>query len=134
MNDTPKVFFYVQHLLGIGHLARSSHIGQALAKKGFSVTMVTGGVPVPGFPPASLPQIALPPVTAIDQNFSGLIDQDGEPVGEGFRLRRIEALLAALQAVQPDIVVIEAFPFGRRQMRFELLPLVEAAGTMRPKP
>ena len=33
---------------------------------------------------------------------------------------------------QDDIVIIEAFPFGRRQMRFELLPLLDAVTAMRP--
>ena len=30
--------------------------------------------------------------------------------------------------------MIEAFPFGRRQMRFELLPLLDAIAAMTPKP
>jgi predicted glycosyltransferase len=30
--------------------------------------------------------------------------------------------------------VIELFPFGRRQMRFELLPLLEAARARSPRP
>jgi len=32
------------------------------------------------------------------------------------------------------VVVTEAFPFGRRQMRFELLPLIEAIEAARPRP
>ena len=36
----PRVFFYVQHLLGIGHLARASRIAAALAEDGFDVTVV----------------------------------------------------------------------------------------------
>jgi predicted glycosyltransferase len=36
-------------------------------------------------------------------------------------------LLALFDRVAPDIVITEAFPFGRRQMRFELLPLIERA-------
>ena len=38
-----RVFFYVQHLLGIGHLVRASRIAQALQAAGFDVTLVTGG-------------------------------------------------------------------------------------------
>ena len=53
---SPRVFFYVQHLLGIGHLARASRIARALAEDGFDVTVVTGGMPVAGFPgPACAP-------------------------------------------------------------------------------
>lgn len=55
-----RVFFYVQHLLGIGHLARASRIASALAADGFDVTVVTGGTAVPGFPSADLKHVALP--------------------------------------------------------------------------
>ena len=34
----------------------------------------------------------------------------------------------------PDVLVIELFPFGRRQMRFELLPLLEAAAATPRRP
>jgi predicted glycosyltransferase len=48
--SAPRVFFYVQHLLGIGHIARASRIANALQEDGFDVTVVTGGLPVAGFP------------------------------------------------------------------------------------
>jgi predicted glycosyltransferase len=37
-------------------------------------------------------------------------------------------LLKAWRAARADVLVVELFPFGRRQLRFELLPLLEAAG------
>ena len=130
----PRVLFYVQHLLGIGHLARASRIAAALDDNAFDVTVVTGGMPVAGFPGPSVRTVALPPVTAGDQQFSGLADGDGNPVDEAFLARRRDLLLATLRDVRPDVVIIEAFPFGRRQMRFELLPLLEAIGALAPKP
>src|SRR5205823_3508905 len=45
-----------------------------------------------------------------------------------------EALLAAFDAARPDVVMIEAFPFGRRAFRFELEPLLETARARRPRP
>ena len=84
----PKLFFYVQHLLGIGHLARASRIGTALQAAGFDVAMVTGGPPVAGFPDPALRQIALPPLTAADQGFSGLVDLDGKPLDAPLRRTR----------------------------------------------
>jgi predicted glycosyltransferase len=39
-----------------------------------------------------------------------------------------------LESVAPDVIMIEAFPFGRRQMRFELIPLLEAAWRRSPRP
>jgi len=50
----------------------------------------------------------------------------------------LSGVLFALMLVQlmitPDVLIVETFPFGRRVMRFELLPLLEAARAMRPKP
>ncbi|MBB4292119.1 putative glycosyltransferase [Rhizobium leguminosarum] len=130
----PRIFFYVQHLLGIGHIARASRIANALVKDGFDVTVVTGGLPVPGFPGEGVKTVALPAVVASNAGFSGLADADGRPVGEDFLHARRDLLLDAFHAVRPDVVIIEAFPFGRRQMRFELLPLLAAIDKTEPRP
>ncbi len=122
----PRVFFYVQHLLGIGHLARASRVADAMADDGFHVTVVTGGNPVAGFPSAKVSHIALPAIVAGDAGFLGLCDADGNAVDEAFKTRRRDLLLAAYRQCRPDIVMIEAFPFGRRQVRFELIPLLDA--------
>lgn len=130
----PRVFFYVQHLLGIGHLARASRIAGALAADGFEVTVATGGTPVPGFPGPQVHHVALPPITASNAGFSGLVDIDDNPVDDAFKENRRDLLLTAFRNNRPDIVVIEAFPFGRRQVRFELLPLLDEIATMDDKP
>ncbi|MEW6689529.1 MAG: glycosyltransferase, partial [Pseudomonadota bacterium] len=44
-----------------------------------------------------------------------------------WRRNRAQMLLAAWRSAAPHVLVLELFPFGRRQMRFELLPLLEAA-------
>lgn len=130
----PRVLFYVQHLLGIGHLARASRVAQALVEDGFALTLVTGGAPVAGFPAAGLTEIKLPAIVAASQGFAGLADVKGKPVDEAFKTRRRDQLLTILADLKPDIVIIEAFPFGRRQMRFELMPLLEAIEDARPRP
>ena len=130
MSVQPKVMFYVQHLLGIGHLARASRIAHALAADGFDVTMVTGGTPVAGFPGAGVEHVALPAILAGDAGFSGLTDIHGTPVDDAFKAHRRDLLLRTFETIRPDIVIIEAFPFGRRQVRFELLPLLDAIHAM----
>lgn len=132
--SAPRVFFYVQHLLGIGHIARASRIANALQNDGFDVTVVTGGLPVAGFPAAGLKTVALPPVVASNAGFSGLADERGVAVDQDFLDRRRDLLLRAFHDTRPDVVIIEAFPFGRRQMRFELLPLIEAIEGSNPRP
>ena len=129
-----KVLFYVQHLLGIGHLARASRVASALAEDGFAVTMVTGGMPVRGFPGPGIHHVALPGISSASDAFSGLVDADSIPIDATFKTRRRDLLLAALRSSKPDIVVLEAFPFGRRQVRFELIPLLEAIAAMKPRP
>lgn len=130
----PRIFFYVQHLLGIGHIARASRIANALVEDGFEVTVVTGGVPVPGFPGDGVKTIELPPIVASNVGFSGLADADGQAAGEEFLSRRRDLLLKAFEEAKPEVVIIEAFPFGRRQMRFELLPLLDAIEKATPRP
>ena len=130
MSAPPKVMFYVQHLLGIGHLARASRIAHALAEDGFEVTVVTGGTPVAGFPGGGVQHVALPAILSGDAGFSGLTDIDGTPVDDAFKAQRRDLLLQTFKTIRPDIVIIEAFPFGRRQVRFELLPLLDAIHAM----
>lgn len=129
-----KVMFYVQHLLGIGHLARASRIAEAMAAAGIDITVVTGGTAVPGFPAPGIGHIALPPIAAGTEGFAALVDGSGGAVDDAFRAMRRDALLAAFAHLQPDVLLTEAFPFGRRQVRFELLPLLAMARAKDPRP
>ena len=131
---TRRIFYYVQHLLGIGHLARASHVAQAMVRQGMQVTMVTGGAPVAGFPGPGVTQVALPEIRAGDAGFAGLTDAAGTPIDDAFKARRRDLLLAALHSARPDVVMIEAFPFGRRQVRFELIPLLQDIHSRLPRP
>jgi predicted glycosyltransferase len=134
MTTPRRILFYVQHLLGIGHLVRASRVAQAIQGAGMDVTIVTGGSPVAGFPAPGIRHVALPTILASNSSFSGLADGAGAPVDEAYRDERRQALLDVFQSTRPDAVVIEAFPFGRRQMRFELLPLLDAIEAADPRP
>ncbi len=95
-----SVLFYVQHLLGIGHLARASLVAEALAASGFDVTLVTGGCPVPGFPPPGRKTVALPPLASA-KGFSGLVDETGRPADEAFLAHRRDMLLDTWRRLAP---------------------------------
>lgn len=129
-----RVLFYVQNLLGIGHILRALRIARAMAADGATVRLALGGLPVAGLDTAGIEVTQLPPVTAGEGGFADLVDAGGVPVDDAGRARRRDALLDAFNAARPDVLMIEAFPFGRRQMRFELLPLIEAAHCLRPRP
>jgi predicted glycosyltransferase len=122
-----RVFFYVQHLLGIGHLRRTVALARAAAAAGLEVTLASGGLPVPDIAPEGVRFVQLPPASAADLTFKTLVDEGGRPVDAEWKRARSDALHAAWRAADPDVLVLELFPFGRRQMRFELLPLLEAA-------
>jgi len=129
-----RVFFYVQHLLGIGHLRRALTLARGLAAAGLDVTLISGGMPIPDLELGRARLVQLPAVRATDMSFSQLIDARGRAVDEAWRARRLEALLAAWHDAAPQLLLFELFPFGRWGMRFELLPLLEAADAVRPRP
>ncbi|MEH6813432.1 MAG: glycosyltransferase, partial [Motiliproteus sp.] len=130
----PKIMFYVQHLLGIGHIKRASLLVKAWREYGLDVVVVSGGEPVPqfGFDGAELLQLT--PIKAADAGFSELVDSDGAGLSEEFKSRRRDQLLQSFDRIRPDILVLESYPFGRRQLRWELDPLLETAKNRDPVP
>jgi predicted glycosyltransferase len=129
-----RAFLYVQHLLGIGHLRRAVTLANAMAAAGLDVTLASGGPDVPGLRPIGVRFVQLPAASAADSTFKLLVDADGAPIDENWKAKRRAALLDAWRAADPHALVIELYPFGRRQMRFELVPLLEAATTAKHRP
>jgi predicted glycosyltransferase len=128
------VLFWVQHLLGSGHLKRAAILARAMTKRGLRVVMATGGTPAPWLVGDDLDLVQLPPVRASDLSFTSLLDEHDRPIDDRFRTMRRDRLLALFEELRPRVVVTEMFPFGRRAFRFELLPLLEAAERARPRP
>lgn len=126
--------FHVQHLLGIGHLERALRLARYLEEAGMDVTIVSGGMPHPHTDSQKGKVIQLSPARAADAGFSQLLDITGKPISDEWRARRSAALLKAFEDIAPDALMIEMFPFGRRQFSFELLPLLQAARARRPAP
>ena len=123
---TGGLFIHVQHLLGIGHQQRLDAIAAACAARGLSVTMATGDRSVdPGA--VAYAVAGLPDLRAADASFSGLVDMQGAAVDDAFWQRRQERLLEAYRAADPAVLLIEGFPFARRQFRRELIPLLREA-------
>lgn len=118
---------YVQHLLGIGHLRRASFLCNALDSNHFKVSLVSGGMPVSGALQAGVNLHQLPPVRSPDSRFDSLVDENNQPINERWKKHRCNQLLKAFNSLSPDALITETFPFGRRMMRFELLPLLKAA-------
>ena len=130
----PVVMFYVQHLWGVGHVYRATRITHGLVRAGFDVHLVWGGTKIEGFDFSGMKIHHLTPVRTSDASFSQLLHSDGRIFNEDDKAARCDELLRTYDAISPDILITEAFPFGRRQMRFELLPLLEKAKNSKQPP
>lgn len=129
-----KVLFYVQHLLGVGHLKRAEILAVAMADAGLDVTVALGGPPVAEIPFCGVRMAQLPPAMIADGSFSAILDAAGLPVDNAWCEARRDALLRTFRETVPDVLLIELYPFGRRQFRFELEPLLDAAEAAEPRP
>jgi len=126
-----RVAIYVQHLLGTGHLVRMQALASALYQKDHDVLLVSGGRLTSDTPYTS---VQLPVLKTLPGDFLTLLDENLDAVSETWKASRAKKLQRAVIEFEPDIVVIETWPFGRRQMQFEILPLVSALGAMVQKP
>jgi len=124
--------FYCHHSTGLGHLVRSLAVVGELARFA-SVTLCVGGRMPPGLSvPAGVELLALP---AIGTEASGrLVGSDGRPEVQPIMRERGRLLIECFEQLQPDALVLELFPFGRRKFAAELLPLLERARSARPVP
>ena len=129
-----RVMFWVQHLLGTGHLERVRRIAEALADRGANVHFVTGGIPIAGRMPRGVHIVQLPPIRVNDVSFKPLRDEFLQPIDDAFRQARLERVLHAFEEANPEVVVFETFPFGRRSLRFELFALLERIERTTPRP
>lgn len=129
-----RVMFYVQHLLGIGHLKRAAILAREMAAQGLEVWVVLGGIELEGIDFDGCARVALPPIRALNGRFATLVDEHGAAVDDALREARVTRILTELEAIRPDVLLIEQFPFGRRAFRFELMPLLARARTAVPRP
>ncbi len=129
-----RVLIHVQHLLGIGHLRRAALLARGLAAAGLDVVVASGGMPVARLDIGTARLVQLPPARSADETFKVLLDEHDRPIDEDWRARRRDRLLALFAETRPDALVIEMFPFGRRALRFELVPLLDRAWAAVPRP
>ena len=124
---TGSVLFWVQHLLGIGHVRRALRLVQALAREGIAVTLVSGGEPLAEMHEAGAARVVqLPPLRSPDSTFKKLVDSAGRPVDDALWQARRAMLLDAVAAARPDAVLFETYPFGRSKFWPEIDSLIAA--------
>jgi predicted glycosyltransferase len=131
-NIKPTLLFYCQHSIGMGHLTRSFALAHALAED-FAVVFLNGGPFPPSLrAPDGVTVIDLPPLGMVDGH--NLISRDTRfNVEEAKNIRR-DLVLQTVATFDPQVVLIELFPFGRKKFAFELLPLLKAARRRQSRP
>jgi predicted glycosyltransferase len=129
-----NVLFWVQHLLGSGHLRRALAVAEALAGHGFAVTLASGGQPMPWAVPSGVELAQLPPVRSVGSDFSAIADAVGSEPLPVLLERRRAMLLELLDRLHPGVIVTEMYPFGRRAFRHELLLLLRESRRLRQRP
>jgi predicted glycosyltransferase len=116
-----NILFYCQYVWGMGHLVRSLEFARALSAH--DVTLVVGGQDVDVELPRHVQLVKLP-VLYMDEKFTTLIPGDpAKSVAEIQQVRK-EILYELFKAKQPDIFIVELFPFGRSIFGFELEPVL----------
>lgn len=130
-----RCLFWVQSLLGSGHLRRALAIAEALAAEGFEVTLANGGLPSPWPVPEGVNLVQLPTLTSRGADLGTLVTAGGRAADEEAWRARTVRLAALLAGTRPAVLMTEMFPFGRRAFRRELLPLLlEAVRGTSPRP
>jgi predicted glycosyltransferase len=124
-----QVLILVTHLLGTGHLSRALTLAKAFSAKGHKVTVLSGGMPAPHLKSSGVTLHQLPPVRSDGTNFTTLLTADNTPVDEVYLATRKVEILKVFHSTQPDAIITELFPFGRRILGDEFLSLLTAAKT-----
>ncbi len=128
-NPKKRIVFYSQHLVGVGHHFRNREIVRALSQN-HQIYFVDGGRQIPGGDlPDTVERIQLSPVFATERGLSS--EGLGRDIQEVLR-ERCDVLCETIENIDPDIFIIEFFPFGRGRLRSELISAIEFARSANP--
>jgi predicted glycosyltransferase len=132
MKKKPVLLLYCQHSLGMGHLRRSMEMARVLVKQ-FQLVFLNGGRIPESIPrPEGIEFIDLP---ALGMGADGvLISQSDKQELKMVKQFRRQIITEQFKKLQPDVLLVELFPFGRKKFMFELLPLLKLAKQSISKP
>ena len=116
-----NIIFYCQYVWGMGHLVRSLEFARALS--GHDVTLMAGGQEVEVDLPEHVRLLRLP-VLYMDEKFTRLIPGSPGRSVEQIQHERKKTFYSLMEDLQPDLFIVELYPFGRSIFGFELEPLL----------
>ena len=117
-----NIILYCQYVWGMGHLVRSLEFVRALSDH--DVTLVAGGQDVALDMPDHVDFVRLPALY-MDEMFTTLIPGDAARSVAQIKQARKALLYNLFDQKQPDVFIVELYPFGRSIFAFELEPLLE---------
>ena len=118
-----KIILYCQYVWGMGHLFRSLEVAQALSDH--EVILVVGGREVDVKLPAHVRLVRLPGLY-MDEQFTTLIPDGPDRTIEDIQKKRKKILFSLFETFNPDLFMIELYPFGRTIFGFELQPVLDS--------
>jgi len=92
--------------------------------------VASGGPPTAHASPKTAMLHQLPVLRAADAQFSGLVGEGGEGAAEPVWQARRDMLQGLVRHLNPAIVVLEHYPFGRRAFRTEIADLLQTAAAV----
>lgn len=129
-----RVMIVVTHLLGTGHLTRALTLAKAFDAAGHQSIVVSGGMPVARLANSGVEVVQLPPVRSDGVDFSRLLDEAGTVASDTLLEARKKQLVQSLTQFNPDAVITELFPFGRRILKGEFTTLLETVHAVPNRP
>jgi predicted glycosyltransferase len=105
----------------MGHLVRSLEFARALSDH--DVTLMVGGQEVDMDLPSHVRLLRLPVLT-MDEKFTRLIPGTPGLSVDQIRHERKKTIYSLMEKHQPDLFIVELYPFGRSMFGFELEPLL----------
>jgi predicted glycosyltransferase len=111
--------------MGMGHLVRSLAVAGALTER-FRVMVLNGGrMPKAIYVPPGVQVVNMPPLGVNEVN--QIVSHDGRTSVERALDCRKKMIRTCLDNLHPGVVLVELFPFGRKNFAVELLPLLQEA-------
>ena len=117
-----NIIFYCQYVWGMGHFIRSLEFTRALSDH--NVTLIAGGQEVEVDLPDHVQLVRLP-VLYMDEKFTRLIPGIPDQSVKQIQHQRKKTVYSLMEHLQPDLFIVELYPFGRSIFGFELEPLLE---------
>lgn len=121
-----KVMLVVTSLMGAGHLQRTLIIARAIREAGGEPIIISGGRPILHLETGGVLVEHIPSLSADGFDYSRMMTPN-DIADEAYLRRRATRLVELFEEHQPDALVTELFPFGRRALSAEFLTLLAQA-------